>query len=292
MSCLVLVPFVLFVACFAIGCRTVREEIEHIHSLGDRLEANPTDRQSLAEIEAYLHHSDRTLRTQAVSTLGNAGAKHLDVLGDEVVPLLIARLTDDDAYVRRYAVVHLGHYGSKAVPAVPALIEVLRNNKFADSGLFAAEVLGNLGTPALPAVPELIQSLDYRGVDGKVDQAAIQGPASEALFKLSPLGAEYVAEMQKRLDRLFGEPLALVALAILKSQPKNTQATQALARVLADQSIPSVIAALLNINRVPTDLFDQNVLVPALAKCSQSPNHEARDLGSEQLARFKSQDTR
>ena len=58
---------------------------------------------------------------QAASVLGNLGTNHSDLLGDKIVPLLIPRLNDEDGFVRRYAVLALGNYGRKAVPAVPGL---------------------------------------------------------------------------------------------------------------------------------------------------------------------------
>lgn len=281
-SCLVFVPFVLL----QIGCRTVRQEVEHIHSLGDRLKADPSDKQSLAKLKGYLNHRDELLRAQAVSALGNAGAKHLEVLGDKVVPLLIERLKDRENVVRRYAVVHLGDFGKKAEPAVAGLVDVLSNYAGTDTAMFAANVLGDLGPAALPAVPELIRSLDQRS-NADIYRFAMAEAAARALFKLSPLAPEHVTEMLKRVESLSGESLSFVALAILKSQPRNPSASEALARVLTGQTPLIVFPTLQEVEKLPPDLFDRSLLVPALAKCSQSTDRDVRELGTEQLARFK-----
>lgn len=286
MPCLIFAALVLVVACAGMGCRTGRQEILYIHSLGDRLEADPSDKQSLARLEGYLNHPDPIFRTQAVSAIGNVGRKHSEALGDTVVPLLIARLKDHDAAVRRYAVLALGRYGQKAERAVAGLVQVLSNYMGTDAAMFAADVLGDLGSAAFPAVPELIRSLDQRG-NTEFYRFAMAEAAAHALLKLSPLGSEPVTEMLKRLDSLFGESLSFVALAILKSQPRNLSASEALARVLTGQAFPPITATLREIGKLPSTLFDQNVLVPALVKCSQSPNRDVRELGTEQLTRFK-----
>lgn len=274
----------LFVACTWMGCGTVRKEIEHIHSLGNILEANPSDKQTLMQLAEYLNNPDGTLRTQAASIIGNLGAKHSEVLGDVVVPLLIARLKDDDAFVRRYAVQALGDYGKKAVPAVHELVEVLRNYKGADSGWFAADVLGDLGTAATPAVLELIRSLDYKGTGSY--EFVMQESASIALFKLSPLGSEHVTELLKRVNTLSGSSQSYVALAILKSQPQNIAATEALGRVLTGQKFDPAAVALQEIEKLPVSLFSLRILLTALEQCSKSANAEVRELSSKQLARF------
>lgn len=288
LSTFVIVPL-MFVACTWVGYGTVRHEIEQIHSLSNLLQVNPHDKKSLDQLISYLNHPNRTLRTQAVAAIGNLGEKHSEVLGETVVPLLIARLKDDESPVRRYAVLALGQYGKKAERAVPGLIEVLRNNKRADSGWFAAEVLGNLGTAADPAVPELIRSLDHRGTSGGIHEFIMAEKAALALYKLSPLQSEYVTELINRLNSLSGQSLSFVALAILKSQPKTAPASNALAHVLTAEKFDPAAVALIEIDKLPVTLFDPGVLLPALERCSQSSNREVRELASKQLTRFTSQ---
>ena len=106
--------------------------------------------------------------------------------------------------------------------------------------------------------------------------------AAIALFKLSPLGPEHVAELLKRLDSLSGTS----ALAILQSQPESTPASEALALVLSAELFDPAAVALIEIDKLPIGLFDLKVLLPALGKCSQSPNREVGERASKQLERF------
>jgi HEAT repeats len=119
----VMLPLIASLAC------GVRNEIERVHKLGNILDANPSDKEMLMQLVEYLSNPNGSLRSQAASVIGNLGAKHSEILGDAVVPLLIARLSDDDAFVRRYAVKALGQYGRKAEPAVNGLVGVLKQYK-------------------------------------------------------------------------------------------------------------------------------------------------------------------
>lgn len=269
----------------------VREEIEHIHRLGNRLDGNPSDQKILMQLVEYLNNPNGSLRSQAVSIIGNLGTKHSDILGDAVVPLLIARLRDNDAFVRRYAVKGLGQYGWKAEPAVDALQEVLTQYKEEDSSWLAADVLGNLGPAAISAVPELIRSLDEKGSEGSLHEFTMQKSAGIALYKLCPLGLHSTTELRRRLGLLTGEACLYVALTILKSQPMDPQGTKALAGVLTAEANAAGVA-LREISGISATLFDLKVLLPALEKCSQSPNPYVKDLASKQLARFKANQKR
>jgi len=281
----VMLPLIASLAC------GVRNEIERIHRLGNILDANPSDKEILMQLVEYLNNPNPSLRTQAVSAMGNLGAKHSDILGDAVVPLLIARLRDNDAFVRRYAVKGLGQYGRKAEPAVDPLQEVLTQYKEEDSSWLAADVLGNLGPAAISAVPELIKSLDEKGPEGSIHEFAMQKSAGMALYRLSPLGRDGTTELRGRVRRLSGEACLYVALAILKSQPRDPQGTKALAGVLTAEDKAAGVA-LREIDGIPVTLFDLNVLLPALDQCSRSTDEYVRRLSSKQFARFKASASR
>ena len=161
----------------------------------------------------------------------------------------------------------------------------MKDYKSSSAGWFAADVLGELGTSAAPAVPELTRSLDHRGTSRDYEFMMAER-AAIALFKLSPLGPEHAAELLKRLDSLSGTSLSYTALAILQSQPESTPASEALALVLSAELFDPAAVALIEIDKLPIRLFDLKVLLPALEKCSQSPNREVGERASKQHERF------
>ena len=181
--------------------------------------------------------------------------------------------------MRRYAVKGLGEYGPKAAPAVHGLVEVLTQFTEEDSSWLAAQVLGNLGSVAMSAVPELIRSLDQKGPEGSIHEFTMQKSAGMALYRLSPLGRDETAELRGRVGRLTGEACLYAALAILKSQPRDSKGTRSLAGVLTAEASAAGVA-LREIDGISVTFFDLNVLLPVLEKCSQSPNRYVKELAS------------
>jgi HEAT repeat protein len=91
-------------------------------------------------------------RLQAVRALGKIGPS-----ARTAVPALTACLGDPDMNLVREACLVLGGLGREAVPAVPALIEVLKNRPPARDA--AVRALGMIGPGAKQAVPILIATL-------------------------------------------------------------------------------------------------------------------------------------
>jgi len=83
----------------------------------------------------------------------------LGEIGSAGVPILLEALKHGDAHVRRGAAEALGHIAPKAVVAVPALIEALRDASIRRE---ATEALQDLGASAVPALVEAFEDAGLR----------------------------------------------------------------------------------------------------------------------------------
>jgi hypothetical protein len=105
-----------------------------------------------------------------VAKEGNSAvhAENTDLTLDE----LLQRLRNPDVLTRIHAAAILGSLGEQALPAVPALIDLLKAEKAQDRKL-AAWTLGELGPVAEEAVPALLDAVEdeNEGVSEMVFQA-------------------------------------------------------------------------------------------------------------------------
>ena len=92
-------------------------------------------------------------RQRAVWALGQ-----IDVDGQEVMPVLIETLKDEDELVGLGATLALHEVGAEAKAAVPALTEALKS-KHPAFRYYAAGALGSIGPNANAAVPALTEAL-------------------------------------------------------------------------------------------------------------------------------------
>jgi HEAT repeat protein len=102
-----------------------------------------------------LTHRDADVRRQAAAALA-----HLGVDGVAGQAALIAALADRDPLVRRNAALALGKIGEKAGSAVPALTKLLANKEeLHEIRLYAAEALAQMSPAIVPAIPTLVNAL-------------------------------------------------------------------------------------------------------------------------------------
>jgi hypothetical protein len=89
------------------------------------------------------------------------------------VAMLIKRLGSPDRYKREETCRELGELGTNAAAAVPALVDLLKNDKLNTVRYNAAAALGKIGQAARKAVPNLIVALqfDTDGVDREAAKA-------------------------------------------------------------------------------------------------------------------------
>ena len=126
-------------------------------SRGAEEKTNPTPRvqpvvydgKPLTDWIAEAKDTHRAGRYRAVVVLGNTGR---DV--KTAVPALIELLKDEDLWVRRFAASALGKFGPDAKIAVPALEELL-GDKSAWVRQACAEALGRIGPEAKITIPAL-----------------------------------------------------------------------------------------------------------------------------------------
>jgi HEAT repeat protein len=126
-------------------------------------------------------------------------------LGAPAVSDLTRALSSADGYVRRFAVWKLGEMGSDALPAIDALLGLLRDPSAEDCG--AALALGRLG--AVEALPALIA--DLRGPSGPRRIEAAQGlgllgrPATTAVPQLITALDDHEGELRAAAVAALGQ---------------------------------------------------------------------------------------
>jgi hypothetical protein len=103
----------------------------------------------------------------------DVGVIKLGLWGSEAVPGLIDNLRNPNSYTRKRAARLLARLGPEAVQAVPALIEVLRNDPKNTVRFNAAGAIGSIGPAAKEAVADLIWALKNDDGGGVKREAAI-----------------------------------------------------------------------------------------------------------------------
>ncbi len=112
-----------------------------------------------------LRDEDASLRRRAVVALGETRS-----VGRDAIPELVEVLEDKDEVVRREAARALGKLGASA--AVPSLVVALSDAPDDLVRVSAAEALGRIGRRAIVAIPALIAALKHPD-DGVCDAAAV-----------------------------------------------------------------------------------------------------------------------
>lgn len=127
-----------------------REKVaDKLAALRQRIEKNPNDKTSLAEIIEYVDGDWNFAKSYACGQLQRLGPVAADA-----VPSLIKALGCGDGSTEASAARALGAMGAASKQAVPKLIAKL---KIEDEGRSwaAADALGEIGEPALTAIPTL-----------------------------------------------------------------------------------------------------------------------------------------
>jgi len=115
-------------------------------------------RRAVAALVSLLGHEDVRVRRLALKALQQAvsdlalAVSVPDPDTQDTVTALVARLHDTDCQVRTLAVQTLGELGPTAAEAIPALADLLNNEKLREE---AVRALGCLGTHGLPLAPRL-----------------------------------------------------------------------------------------------------------------------------------------
>jgi HEAT repeat protein len=139
----------------------------------------PVEPPAVIDLVDMLRNEDASLRRIAVVALGETRA-----VGRDAIPGLVEVLEDEDEAVRREAARVLGKIG--AVAAVPSLVVALSDAPDLVR-VSVAEALGRIGPRAIVAIPALVAALKHAD-DGVSDAAAcalltIGRPATPALIE-------------------------------------------------------------------------------------------------------------
>jgi len=173
---------------------------------------------------------EESVRHNAMIALGEiASAPEL------CVPVLIEAAKNPNLYYCEAPVEALAHFGPAAAPAVPRLIELIRDG-FPSLQIDAMETIGAIGPPARVAVPILIE------VAGAHRWDSCPACAIEALGKIGPDAASAVPVITEQLGSHEESIRLSAAVALGRIGPAARAAIPALRKALQD-SDPKVCEA-------------------------------------------------
>ena len=135
----------------ALKLANVSVRVDAAHSLGAL--GKSADDAKMALIEA-LKDREESVRVAADHALAKLGFN----TSCDVVDLIMALHNKAEPFVRARAAIVLGFMGAKAMPAVPALTDLVHDDNWF-CRIQAIEALGKLGSAARPAVPHLQRAL-------------------------------------------------------------------------------------------------------------------------------------
>lgn len=220
---------------------------------------NPAIRSAVPVLIPALKDENWSVRSSAVWALRKTGS-----VSREVIEALAGRVRDIDLNVAVTAATGLKLMGPPAAPAVPALIQSLKERN--DDGTFAVpglpeiranrsmggvlrraviEALGNVGPAAKDALPELRKRLDDQGTSGMGNRAfsakaiwQITGKADESLPVL-------IATLEKDQNAYAAEILGTMGPAAKSAVPalrKALESANSSTRLRAAVALPKVDA--------------------------------------------------
>ncbi|MBC7817864.1 MAG: HEAT repeat domain-containing protein, partial [Planctomycetaceae bacterium] len=174
---------------------------------------------SLAAIQKLAKDTDSSVRSQALQLL-----RSRNVSKEARLKLLTDGLADTDASVRQQTVSQLAELGTAAKPAIPRLLELLKDPK--EPAYVRQTILSNLpqlGAPRETLIPELVAL--FKDIDPQI--------APQAVNALGALGPQAVPHLMPLLDH--------------KESAVRTAASRALSPLVAQNSglAPMVIPGLL-----------------------------------------------
>jgi HEAT repeat protein/beta-lactamase regulating signal transducer with metallopeptidase domain len=139
-----------------------------------------------------------------------------------VIPDLIEMLKGPNERAQRLAITALGNMSEAAVPAVPYIVESVKNSRLEAT---AAGALTKLGSGAGAAVPDLIEMLKDRH---KKSSAAL------VLEAIGPAAREAIPA----LENCLGGDQVQYARALLAINPKSSKAIDALVKIAESAYVP------------------------------------------------------
>lgn len=222
-----------------------------------------------------LHDESHHVRFFAALALRNSGPSK----DEAILPALIQALDDNDIHIPIIAVQALGDLETVALPALPRLLDSLKNPRFDEAD--KAEVItaiGKIGPAAQRALPLLIsmqkqhrQSLSApgHGADGDAAEDEYGEALSNAILtiqgKVTPERAiPYSRAEIDDLVRLLGSQDARICIAAhAELVRRGKDAIPALRTIIANEQDPRLLAALAVLREIGSDAAE---LLPILKR--------------------------
>jgi len=203
------------------------------------------------EMLDLLEDPDQAVRGRAVRIIGSSA-------GPESVPELIRLLRADTAEVREAAAQAITWMGPKAEAALPALMDVLRDEKVVNS--YAVIAVGSLGGKAKAAVPELMRLV--------IGDDLLRRPAAVALGNMG----FWISDQTDTFTDALGHENAEVRCAAAEiigwiDSPKPVHAIPHLIAALNDSDVRVRIKATLSLGNIGA--WAPDVALPGLALALQ-----------------------
>lgn len=157
-----------------------RGHYDTILALRDRIEANPSDSQSLDALLAYLpskHWLDPANAAACFRQLAD-GPNNKRRVVPLIAPRVVAALVKYAEHVGRESTNALREYGEYVLPYKADLIGIIRKHPDEDIAWFAAVALGNLGPKASDALP-VIEALPIYEANRHLIEDAIKNIKGE-----------------------------------------------------------------------------------------------------------------
>lgn len=216
--------------------RTVEANILSLREAQDRLSNNPADKESLSIILNLLKDRNGVNRSNAAAVLGEVGEKNGAVIKDAAVLALISLAETGDEYDQYAAAKALRAFGPNAVAALPILRQYLSDGDNQKAWV-SAEALGAMRAHAREAVPELVKAIKANQDSCTGDEPHICRFAAQALGNIGPSAAASINEIVPLLDHRNPYFRVYLAVAILRIEPKNQEALNALSSLAKDADV-------------------------------------------------------
>ena len=200
--------------------KDVRVRMIAAESLGISGMMGPPSRAAVDALIPALKDSEPDVQGMAAVGLARLRVKHQDV-----IPVLIQALKskEEEGMLPYFAAESLGQLGPAAEPAIPALIEMVRENQPFIAGV-AAEALGKIGPAAVPALRELLKS----------STGEVQAYATRALGSAGASDEQTISQLLKSLKQADPEVRAAAVQALGRARAASDEVIAALIKALAD----------------------------------------------------------
>jgi HEAT repeat protein len=186
-------------------CLDTKDTAERLWVAATLLCIDPDERNAAEVLLAALNGRDKQARGLAIRACGDLGPRV-----KALVPFLAKAAGDtDDDDIQEQGARALRRMGALAEPAIPALVEMLTNDRNFQARQIAAEALGPIGKASIPALSRVLETAPFR--PGRAEAAYALGRLAKDNPQVLRLLTEALADREP-----FVQISAAVALGRLK----------------------------------------------------------------------------